>query len=214
MTQPGSPGSQLPPGPDALVRRMRELEQRLSTLEHQRSLESATIGKGGLTVQDNGSIRVIDTGGTIWDSDRDLSVPVGWTAQVGGLNFTGAWVNYMDSTILDIPYGMTRITIMINAMAGETLGGSPGVGSLSVSSAIEWFDAAGVSLSVGGGIAVNSGQSQIPVAYSFTTLQATLPANFRKFRIGASVADSIGTSTRVAGSGNWAAAVLAVFSRA
>src|SRR5689334_20519066 len=65
MSQPGLIGNIAPLQPQDLGRRLAAIEAKLRQLETARSLEAATVGKGGVRVVDNGTITVVDSDGTI-----------------------------------------------------------------------------------------------------------------------------------------------------
>lgn len=63
MTQPGALSNNVPAGADYLVRRLADIERELVALRTGRSLEAATIGSGGVTIKDDGSLVVKATDG-------------------------------------------------------------------------------------------------------------------------------------------------------
>lgn len=52
-----------PPGGDYITRRMERLEREISAVRTARRLEAATIGRGGISIEDGGGITVQDGGG-------------------------------------------------------------------------------------------------------------------------------------------------------
>ena len=80
MTQPGTPGSQIPAHDlDALARRLRDTERRLS------QLESNAIGPNGYVIGDRASIRTIDFDGTSFADPGTAGVYLASEAGVGRL---------------------------------------------------------------------------------------------------------------------------------
>lgn len=67
MTTPGL-GGMVPDGDDAIMRKLRNLEDQIRELRGARTLENAEIGVGGLKVTRGGSVQVIDpaTGGRVF----------------------------------------------------------------------------------------------------------------------------------------------------
>lgn len=76
MGQPGSLGNLTPGGDDYIVRKLRDLERQIVELRTARSLESATIGKGGITVKGGGSIKIAG-GGDLTIDGGDMIVDDG-----------------------------------------------------------------------------------------------------------------------------------------
>jgi len=70
-----------PPRADDQVRRQRDLERSQQEQAAARSLEASSIGAGGLTVKDGGSVRIEDGGDLLVDGDAvfngSLTVPAG-----------------------------------------------------------------------------------------------------------------------------------------
>jgi hypothetical protein len=62
MTLPGSIGGYVPDGPDWIGRELRDLRRETAELRTARTLEAATIGRGGITVR-GGAITVQDASG-------------------------------------------------------------------------------------------------------------------------------------------------------
>lgn len=133
----------------------------------------------------------------------------GWSEQITNLNFTSTWTSYPGTQMIQIPAGMTYATLFLNVEAGEELTG--GSGNLSVQAQLNYFDHAGSPLGTGSGTSFNSGQSTIPVAQAFSAAQGALVSGATQLQMAVSVADSIGSSTRVANSGNWAGGGFIIF---
>lgn len=228
-------GSSTPTDAKWIARELASLRREINELRSARSLENATVGRGGLVVTDGstaaqtaaaaqlasdqatygakgGSIMVADSGGVIWDSFRDLMIPRAWTENIGSLNFTSSFTEYMGSQAIPVPYGMTQVTLYINVSAGETL--SSGTGNLSVAAVLHQLDGSGTVLQDSAGVAINSGTAAGPiVSFSFASVQGTLTAGCAQLQIGVSVADAVSGATRSANSGNWQGACIAMFSR-
>ena len=64
MTQPGSIGNLVPPGDDWIARRLEAIERRITAVETGRSLESASIGDGGLRSENFDGDLATGTAGT------------------------------------------------------------------------------------------------------------------------------------------------------
>jgi regulator of extracellular matrix RemA (YlzA/DUF370 family) len=229
-------GSSTPTDSNWIARDLAKMQRQIDELRSARSLENATIGRGGLVVTDGssaaqtaaaaqlasdqatygakgGSIMVADAGGVIWDSFRDLSISRAWIENIGSLNFTSSFTEYMGTQTIAVPYGMTQVTLTINVAAGETL--SSGTGNLSVAPVIHQLDGSGALLQDGTGNYINSGTASGPiVSFSFASVQSALAPGCAQMQMGVSVADGIsGGGARSANSGNWQGACLAVFSR-
>lgn len=102
MSMPGMITNNLPRGRDDLMRRVQDLERKIKVLEGARRLESASVGKGGLTIKDTGSL-IVKGGGDISVQD-DGTLSVDGSATVGGtLKVTGA--TEIDGTLL-LPAGI------------------------------------------------------------------------------------------------------------
>lgn len=129
MTVPGL-GGMVPPGEDDLPRRLRALEAQVAALASARSLEAATIGRGGLTVASGGTLHV--TGATIIDGtlslpagiiDNDaLTSPANFAVANGassGIAFGVTQVT-MAADTLTVPSGYSRALVMMTASVGGT----------------------------------------------------------------------------------------------
>jgi len=60
VTQPGAINNIVPRGDDWIPRRFKEIQDQIDALTTARTLESATIGKGGLIIDGTGGITVVD----------------------------------------------------------------------------------------------------------------------------------------------------------
>lgn len=228
-------GSSTPIDAKWVGREFDRMQRQIDELRAARTLENAEIGRGGLAVTDGtqaastaasdqartdqqngakgGSIMVADSGGVIWDSFRDLAIPRAWTEQVGSLDFTSSFTEYMGTQLIPVPYGMSQVTLVMNVAAGETL--TAGTGNLSVAPVLHQLDASSTVVSDGTGTYINSGSASGPiVSFSFASVQGALATGCTQLQIGVSVADVLGGgATRGAATGNWHGICFAMFSR-
>lgn len=234
---PGPPflGSSGPTDSKWVAREFAKMQRQIDELRSARSLENATIGRGGLLVTDGstgaqtaaaaqlaadqttynakgGAIMVADAGGVVWDSFRDLQIPRAWTENIGSLNFTSSFTEYMGTQVIAVPYGMTQVTLIMNVSAGETL--SSGTGNISVAPVLHQLDSGSTVLQDGIGVYVNSGTAAGPiVSFSFASIQGALATGCTQLQIGVSVADGISGGSRSPNSGSWQGTCFAMFSR-
>jgi hypothetical protein len=119
-----NPGDAFPPGEDWIVRQIADLQRQINANASARSLESSSIGAGGLTVNNGGSI-TITGGGSISVNGSDLAaaiVQLNSNADVGsniqsfgGASLTGA--NQIVATVtLTKPAWATRAVILATSV--------------------------------------------------------------------------------------------------
>lgn len=113
------------PRSNDLGSRLERLERAVGILQRQSTLTSASIGSGGLTVRDNGSIRGIGTGLLDWQGPADFGgdTHIGGDLVIDGNTALGGNLTFGDSVIP--PEALTRRT------EARTFGGvnTPGAGT-------------------------------------------------------------------------------------
>lgn len=216
----------VPKGTD-LGTRITDLEARLGKMERTSRLNSASIGRGGLTVRDGGVITIKDPGDLIMeDADGDII----WTAKANLSTY--GWVDardesayfepgtyniYMnaDSAITVPPgfhYGHFLEFVNVGMMWG--IPAASGIGNISVAPVFQGGGLGYPWVTLGVGPTVNSGNSSVTVpastfARNFAGVGEGTP--YPQLRFGPTAARSAGDFTP--GSGNWHAAVSVIFTR-
>lgn len=106
MTQPGLLGNLLPPGDDWVGRKLRDVARELDELRAARTLESASIGAGGITIA-GGAIRIPHTAPA---GGIDMSIAQGSTTAANGQAADGGVIMFVPTSTPTAPaqlYGVT-----------------------------------------------------------------------------------------------------------
>lgn len=206
--------------------RLADLEQRVSKMERTSRLNSASIGRGGLTVRHGGSITIedpgdlvlaLENGDPIWRASQN-AMSMAWVqSEQSGLNFPEAWTEYGNgyntestvSTVRNVPKGFQYGAFFLAVDAGATFSGE---GNLSVQPMFDVYNADTASwVTAGAGPAVNSGNNSVSVANSFWSRFMYLYAgNYTRIRLRLRVA-RVGTLSP--GSSNWHVSAFVMFTR-
>lgn len=146
MTIPGMSSHGLPPNWDSLARRIKQIERRLDLLATARTLENASIGENGITVEAGGSIKFVNADDellmTIDGTNGLVATPLGLigNSNLAHLVSAAAGNNDVDSltpaddafhtiatATIPVPDDVTAAALTVTAHAGgSTTAGSTG----------------------------------------------------------------------------------------
>lgn len=212
------------PKPNDLGTRLVELERRIGVLERTSRLNSASIGRGGLTVRDGGVITIKDPGDLImedadgdeiWSAKANLST-YGWVdaANPSAMDISTAWTDYGAdaSTQITVPDGFRYGHFLMFVSAGETFDNV--AGNISVQPVFEAGD--GTTWTQAYGPPVNSGST--PSNGGAAVASSVWARNF--YNVGAPTWPFIRLRLRavragavVPNNGNWHVAASVVYTR-
>jgi hypothetical protein len=197
------------------------IKRRVKTLETASRLRSASIGEGGLTVRDGGSVTIKDpgdliletsTGEVLWRASED-PVKTTWANQsVSGLSTIPATWTVMGWARRPVPDFFTTGHFLVMVSVGDTMSGAS-QGSVSVQPLFRFVRKDGTMSGWFSGPAIASAENRITVAQSFWGSDFGLGTSNTVSHVDFGVNAVRSFGTELPGNGNWHVSASVIYKR-